>query len=144
MSLSLDEFVEACKAWDKMDERLNKLIGFNPATSNHYGIIQLYNQRIDSKTSDEEIIKIRTAYLNWKNEIIAILSEFNLVFDDEKFSELFSVDGMYGTLTFLGVAVDVHQNTDMYREIVKLLLDNQKPVDQFQNFYRNILRGLKK
>ena len=45
MSLSLDEFVEAQKAWEKMDERLNRLIGFNPATSNHYGVIQLYNQR---------------------------------------------------------------------------------------------------
>ena len=78
MSLSFDEFLEAHRAWDEMDERLNKLIGFNPATSNHYGIIQLYNQPIDAKTSDEEIIKIRSAYLNWKNEIIAILSEYNL------------------------------------------------------------------
>ena len=75
MSLSFDEIAEVHRAWAEMDERLNKLIGFNPATSNHYGIIQLYNQRIDSNTTDEEIIKIRSAYLSWKNDIIAILAE---------------------------------------------------------------------
>ena len=58
MSLSFDEIAEVHRAWEEMDERLNKLIGFNPATSNHYGIIQLYNQRIDSNTTDEEIIKL--------------------------------------------------------------------------------------
>ena len=143
MSLSLDEFVEAQKAWEKMDERLNRLIGFNPATSNHYGIIQLYNQPINSKTSDEEIIKIRSDYLNWKNNIIAIFSKFNLALDDEQFCKLFSVDGMFGTLTFLGIAVDIQQNTDVYYETVEHLIDDQAPINQFQNTYRNILRGLK-
>lgn len=144
MSLSLDEFVEAHKAWDKMDERLNRLIGFNPATSNHYGKIQLYNHRINDQTSDEEIIKIRSEYLNWKNSIIAILSDFNLVFDEEEFCKLFSVDGMFGTLTFLGIVVDVHQNTEMYREAVERLLDDHAQLDNFQKLYSNILRGLKR
>ena len=123
--------------------RLNRLLGFNPATSNHYGIIQLYNQRINDKTSDEEIIKIRSDYLNWKNNIIAIFSKFNLALDDEQFCKLFSVDGMFGTLTFLGIAVDIQQNTDVYYETVEHLIDDQAPINQFQNTYRNILRGLK-
>ena len=118
MSLSLDEFVEAQKAWEKMDERLHRLIGFNPATSNHYGIIQLYNQPIDSKTSDEEIIKIRSAYLNWKNEINAILSEYNLFFEDDKFCELFSVDSMSGRLSFLDVEVNIYQNANKFISFV--------------------------
>ena len=130
MSLSLDEFVEAQKAWEKMDERLNRLIGFNPATSNHYGIIQLYNQPIDSKTSDEEIIKIRSAYLNWKKEIIAILSEYNLFFEDDKFCELFSVDSMSGRLTFLNIEMNIYRNADIYREAIKHMFNL---IDHFQN-----------
>ena len=141
MSLSFDEIVEVHREWAEMDERLNKLIGFNPATSNHYGIIQLYNQRIDANTSDNEIIKIRTDYLNWKKEIVAILYENDLVFDDEQFNKLFSVDGMYGTLTFLGVAVDIHQKTDVYRDTVKCLLNE---IDRIQKAYENKMEGLKK
>ena len=144
MSLSFDEFVEAHKAWEKMDNRLNRLLGFNPATSNHYGIIQLYNQRINDQTSDEEIMKIRSDFLNWKNNIIAIFSKFYLALDDEQFNKLFSVDGMFGTLTFFGVTVDIQQNTDVYYETVERLLDDQTPINQLQNSYRNILRGLKR
>ena len=144
MSLSFDEFVEAHKAWEKMDNRLNRLLGFNPATSNHYGIIQLYNQRINDQTSDEEIMKIRSGFLNWKNNIIAIFSKFNLALDDEQLSKLFSVDGMFGTLTFLGTAVDIQQNTDVYYETVERLIDDKTRINQLQNSYRNILRGLKR
>ena len=144
MSLSLDEFIEAQKDWEKMDERLNRLLGFNPATSNHYGIIQLYNQRINDQTSDEEIMKIRSGFLNWKNNIIAIFSKFNLALDDEQLSKLFSVDGMFGTLTFLGTAVDIQQNTDVYYETVERLIDDKAQINQFQKSYRNILRGVKR
>lgn len=138
MSLSLDEFVEAQKAWKKMDERLNRLIGFNPATSNHYGIIQLYNQPIDAKTSDEEIIKIRSAYLNWKNEIIAILSEYNLFFEDDTFSELFSVDSMSGRLSFLNEEVHIYQNANIYRETIEQTLNL---IDHFQNCLKLKMKG---
>ena len=138
MSLSLDEFAEAQKAWKKMDERLNRLIGFNPATSNHYGIIQLYNQPIDSKTSDEEIIKIRSAYLNWKNEIIDILSEYNLFFEDDKFCELFSVDSMSGRLSFLDVEVNIYQNANIYRETIEHMLNL---IDYFQNRLKFKMKG---
>lgn len=141
MSLSLDEFDEALKAWEEMDERLNRLIGFNPATSNHYGMIQLYNQPIDDKTSDEEIIKIRSAYLNWKNEIIAILSEYNLFFEDDTFSELFSVDSMSGRLSFLDEELDIYQSADVYREIIERMLNL---IDHFQNRLMNRMKGQEK
>ena len=138
MSLSLDEFDETLKAWEDMDERLNRLIGFNPATSNHYGIIQLYNQPIDAKTSDEEIIKIRSAYLNWKNEIIAILSEYNLFFEDDTFSELFSVDSMSGRLSFLNEEVNIYQNANIYREAIEQTLNL---IDHFQNRLKLKMKG---
>ena len=138
MSLSLDEFDETLKAWEEMDERLNRLIGFNPATSNHYGIIQLYNQPIDAKTSDEEIIKLRSAYLNWKNEIIAILSEYNLFFEDDTFSELFSVDSMSGRLSFLNEEVNIYQNANIYREAIEQTLNL---IDHFQSRLKLKMKG---
>ena len=141
MSLSFDEIAEVHRAWEEMDERLNKLIGFNPATSNHYGIIQLYNQRIDSNTTDEEIIKIRSAYLSWKNDIIAILAEYNLFFKDDKFGELFSIDSMSGRLSFLDEEVDIYQSADVYRKIIKRLLNL---IDDFQNRLMNRMKGQEK
>ena len=141
MSLSFDEIAEVHRAWEEMDERLNKLIGFNPATSNHYGIIQLYNQRIDSNTTDEEIIKIRSAYLSWKNDIIAILAEYNLFFEDDKFCELFSIDSMSGRLYFLDEEVDIYQSADVYRKIIKRMLNLN---DHFQNRLMNRMKGQEK
>ena len=141
MSLSFDEIAEVHRAWEEMDERLNKLIGFNPATSNHYGIIQLYNQRIDSNTTDEEIIKIRSAYLRWKNDIIAILAEYNLFFENDKFCELFSIDSMSGRLSFLDEEVDIYQSADVYREIIKRTLNL---IDHFQNRLMNRMKGQEK
>ena len=138
MSLSFDEIAEVHKAWEEMDERLNKLFGFNPATSNHYGIIQLYNQRIDANTTDEEIKNIRSAYLSWKNDIIAILAEYNLFFEDDKFCELFSVDSMSGRLSFLDKEVDIYQSAVVYREIIERMLNL---IDHFQNRLMNRMKG---
>ena len=138
MSLSFDEIAEVHKAWEEMDERLNKLIGFNPATSNHYGVIQLYYQPIDANTTDEEIIKIRSAYLSWKNDIIAILAEYNLFFKDDKFGELFSIDSMSGRLSFLDEEIDIYQSADVYREIIERMLNL---IDHFQNRLRNKMKG---
>ena len=118
MSLSLDEFVEAQKAWKKMDERLNRLIGFNPATSNHYGVIQLYNQRINLSTSDERIIEIRAKFLKWKEQVLSIFAEKDFYPNTEHFNNLFSVDGMYGTLYFLGKPVDIDRDTAIYRKYI--------------------------
>ena len=126
MSLSFDEIVEAHKAWEDMDERLNILIGFNPATSNHYGIIQLYNQRIDSRTSDEKILEIRTKYLRWREHILAIFAEKHIYPNAELFNKLFSVDDMYGILHFLGIAVDIDRNAETYRENIYNYLEKRK------------------
>ena len=116
MSLSLDEFIEANKVWEKMDERLNRLIGFNPATSNHYGIIQLYNHRIDLSTSDEKIINIRTKFVKWREQILSIFAEKDFYPNTERLNNLFSIDGMYGTLYFLGKPVDIDSDIEIYRK----------------------------
>ncbi len=138
MSLSFDEITEVHRAWEEMDERLNKLIGFNPATSNHYGIIQLYNQPIDANTTDEEIIKIRSAYLSWKKDIIAILAEYNLFYEDNNFCELFSIDSISGRISFLDVEMNIYQTADVYREIIERMLNL---IDNFQNRLRNRIKG---
>ena len=116
MSLSLEEFIKANEDWEKMEERLNRLIGFNPATSNHYGIIQLYNQRINLSTSDEIIVDIRTKFVKWREEILSIFAEKDFYPDAKLFNTLFSVDGMYGTLYFLGEPVDIDSGAERYRK----------------------------
>ena len=141
MSLSFDEIAEAHRAWEEMDERLNRLLGFNPATSNHYGIIQLYNQRINDQTSDEEIMKIRSAYLSWKNDIIAILAEYNLFFEDDKLCVLFSIDSMSGRLSFLEEELDIYRSADVFREIIERMLNL---IDHFQNRLMNRMKGQEK
>ena len=119
MSLSLDEFVEAHKAWEKMDERLNRLIGFNPATSNHYGVIQLYNQRIDLSSSDERIIEIRSKYLEWKNKVLDVFVQNSVFYSTEELDKLFRVDYMYGTLYFLDSPVNIYGKFEPTLERIK-------------------------
>lgn len=130
MSLSLDEFVEAKKAWEKMDERLHRLIGFNPATSNHYGIIQLYNQRINFSTSDERIIEIRAKFLKWKEQVLSIFAENKFYLNMERFNTLFTIDGMYGTLYFLGKPVDIDSGAERYRKHIYDYLKIGENVDE--------------
>ena len=130
MSLSLDEFVEAQKAWEKMDERLNRLIGFNPATSNHYGVIQLYNQRINLSTSDERIIEIRAKFLKWKEQVLSIFAENKFCLNTERFNTLFTIDGMYGTLYFLGKPVDIDSGAERYRKHIYDYLKIGENVDE--------------
>lgn len=127
MSLTLEAFGEALRLRHVMDERLTKLIGFSPATGNHYGIIQLYNHHINEATTDEEILKIRAAYLEWRNGIKAILVEMGLELDEEQFCKLFSVSTMYGTLSFLDIPVDVRRSMAAWRkDIEAVLADPQK------------------
>ena len=125
MSLSLDEFVEAHKAWEKMDERLNRLIGFNPATSNHYGVIQLYNQRIDLSTSDERIIEIRSKYLEWKNKVLDVFVQNSIFYSTEELDKLFRVDYMYGTLYFLDSPVDIYGEFEPTLERIKRYIEKE-------------------
>ena len=125
MSLSLDEFVESQKAWEKMDERLNRIIGFNPATSNHYGVIQLYNQRIDLSTSDERIIEIRSKYLEWKNKVLDVFVQNSVFYSMEELNKLFRVDCMYGTLYFLDSPVDIYGEFESTLERIKRYIEKE-------------------
>ena len=125
MSLSLDEFAEAHKAWAKMDERLNRLIGFNPATSNHYGVIQLYNQRINLSTSDERIIEIRSKYLEWKNKVLDVFVQNSVFYSTEELDKLFRVDHMYGILYFLDSPVNIYGEFEPTLERIKRYIEKE-------------------
>ena len=125
MSLSLEEFIKANEAWEKMEERLNRLIGFNPATSNHYGIIQLYNQRIKLSTSDESIIEIRSKYLEWKNKVLDVFVQNSVFYSTEELNKLFRVDCMYGTLYFLDSPVDIYGDFEPTLERIKRYIEKE-------------------
>lgn len=125
MSLSFEELAETMKELDIMDKRLKKLIGFNPATCNHYGIIQLYNQRIDPQMSDGKILEIRSKYVKWKKQISDIFEENSLFPTAEEINRLFSVDCMFGTLKFLGIPVDIDGGADLYRQSILNLINSQ-------------------
>ncbi len=124
MSLNFEEFSAAIHAWHEMDERLNRLIGFNPATSNHYGQIKLYNQRISIKTTDEKIIMLRSDFLNWKREIWNVFKRYGVELDNEQFSEMFSVDYMFGTMKFLDIYLDVSNGVEKYEAAIKNVSNN--------------------
>ena len=119
MSLTFDEIAEVHRAWEEMDERLNRLIGFNPATSNHYGVIQLYNQRIDLSTSDERIIEIRSKYLEWKNKVLDVFVQNSVFYSTKELDKLFRVDYMYGTLYFLDSPVNIYGEFEPTLERIK-------------------------
>ncbi len=119
MSLTLDGFLQAHKRWEKMDVRLRKLLGFNPATSNHYGTIRIYNQVINEKTTDEEILAIREKYVRWKTEVLALFHDRHYAVDDERFGELFSVDFMFGNVQFLDVPLDIDKGVEFYRAAIE-------------------------
>ena len=125
MSLSLEEFIEATNAWEKMDERLNRLIGFNPATSNHYGVIQLYNQRINLSTSDERIMEIRSKYLEWKNKVLDVFVQNSVFYSTEELDKLFRVDYMYGTLYFLDSPVNIYGEFEPTLERIKRYIEKE-------------------
>ena len=116
MSLSFEEFSKALERSHAMDQRLQTLLGFNPSTCNHYGVIQLYNQRINANTTDEEIMEIRAKYLKWKQSILDIFENSGSLPSEEQFDLMFCVDGMYGTLFFLGIPVDIDGDIAIYRE----------------------------
>ena len=125
MSLSLEEFIKANEAWEKMEERLNRLIGSNPATSNHYGIIQLYNQRINLSTSDERIIEIRSKYLEWENKVLDVFVQNSVFYSTEELNKLFRVDCMYGTLYFLDSPVDIYGEFEPTLERIKRYIEKE-------------------
>lgn len=115
MSLSADEFMQAYKEREEMAERLIRLLGFDPAYSNHYGVIKIYNCEIGTQTTDEEILEIRKKYVGWRENILAFLAERGYTPKDMKeFSSLFDIDGMFGVMYFLGVYLDIDKGIEKY------------------------------
>ena len=119
MSLSYEQFMEAVRHWEEMDKRLKRLIGLNPATSNHYGKIQLYNYEINSKTPDAKILEIYSAYAKWKTEILNIFMSKGFILDNGQFNKLFTVDFMYGTIFFLRERLDLNKDINQYRKLIE-------------------------
>ncbi len=119
MSLTLEQFDAAYKQWKKMNARLTKLIGFNPATSNHYGRIQLYNHYVSDKTTDEEILALRAQFVQWRTAIFAFFHEKEYAMNDETFDTLFSFDPMCGTIMFLGEMLDLSKEMEFYYTLIE-------------------------
>ena len=118
MSLNLEQFLAACERAREMDERLTKLFGFSPATSNHYGRINIYNVEINRKTTDERLLDIRAKYVNWKTGILKIFAEYGFEPEYNQLCEMFRSDPMFGTLMFLGIPVDIEKSPEDYRRAI--------------------------
>lgn len=127
MSLSAEAFMQAHKEREEMRERLIRLLGIDPAYTDHYGIIRIYNRVINRKTTDEEILEIRKKYVKWKTDILAFLKERGYTPKDAKeFSSLFYRDPMFGTMRFLGVRLDIDKNVDEYIPKMLEFLETRK------------------
>lgn len=126
MSLNFQQFFEAVDEWNNMDERLKRLIGFNPATSNHYGVIRLYNQKIDNNTTDEMILEIRSDYVKWRQEILTIFTNNNYHLKKDEFDKLFSADPMFGKFAILNIPVIARDGIAPYVEAIKEYIQKQK------------------
>lgn len=142
MSLTLEQWKRASLEWDEMDVRLKRLIGFNPTTCNHYGIIQLYNHRIDSSTSDETILKLREAYKKWRSDILALLAEHEIYPDDDQFDRLFMADSMYGRIQFLGFDLNIFKPAEIYRDAIENYLEGHGIGQEHEEYYIEMLRGI--
>ncbi len=114
--------MKAGREWDEMEERLFGLFGFNPANSNHYGDILLYNKRICAQTKDEELLAIRAAFVAWREDILAIFREVGYRLEVEGLKGMFAVDPMFGTVTFLGIELDVYGGAEAYRGAIRRYL----------------------
>ena len=130
MSLTHEQWLKASERWDEMDKRLHKLLGFNPANSNHYGHILLYNYRISELTPDDGIIRIRASFLRWKRNILAIFSEFGYTPAAEEFDSMFSTEAMSGIMSFLGIPIELLESRDAYREAIRRYLLTNRHLTQ--------------
>ena len=126
MSLTFEELVEASKRYDAMRERMKKLIGFDPTVGDHYGRIHLYNHVISENTPDEDILDLHSAYVAWKNEVLAFFEERDCHFDGDEFGELFFYDPMYGDIRFLGKYLDIYAGIDPHRERMLEVIEEKK------------------
>ena len=122
MSLTFEQFVEVRRAHDVISKRLKKLIGYDPTNSNHYGVVLMYNYRITEKTTDDELLKLQSRYLAWRDEVLTFFKGNGYPIDNEEYGRLFNVDIMYGEVSFLGVCLDIEAGIEPYREkILKMI-----------------------
>ena len=119
MSITGKEFV-------KTDARLKALIGFNPAQSNLCGKIRLYNEEITENTTDEEMIKIRSVYLKWKEAILSEFERREILLTNDEFGALFSTDDFSGTVFFLDVPINVFEEIQNYIAPISAIAKRQK------------------
>lgn len=126
MSLTFKEFAEVTLERKKVKERLEKLFGFDPAMSNHYGVIKLYNVRIDSSTPDEKLIELRQKFLRWNERVFSLFAENGVELDWEEYDSLCGFDFMYGGLFFLNVPLDIDGDFAPYRAAILSYLEKRK------------------
>ena len=119
MSLTVENFI-------KTDARLKDLFGFNPAQSNLCGKIRLYNEEITENTTDEEMIKIRSVYLKWKEAILSEFEKQEILLTNDEFGELFSTDLFFGIVSFLGIPINVFSDIQKYKAPITAFAKRQK------------------
>ena len=130
MSLTFEQFMAASKRWDEMEKRLVKLFGFNPATSNHYGTIQLYNQRINESTTDEEIMnlfpKSDTELVAWCEKVREKSAPFSMEFNSTKIQSLLNANGiLHYNRKYVPSEYIKNHTSDSNGAYVELLLPNE-------------------
>ena len=119
MSLSHEAFARASEESGGLSERLIRLFGYDhDAISDHYDCTTLYNEEINIRTSDEEILAIRDRFLLWKESIQAFFAENGAVLDDRKFRKLLSKNRFGGCMYFLKIPVDIDGGVDKYRDAI--------------------------
>ena len=119
MSLTVENFI-------KTGARLKALFGFNPIQSNLCGKIRLYNEEITENTTDEEMIKIRSVYLKWKEAILSEFEKQEILLTNDEFGALFSTDLFFGIVSFLGIPINVFSDIQKYKAPITAFAKRQK------------------
>lgn len=126
MSLDLAGFTEACRRWDELDERIRKLLGFNPAKDDHYGYIRMYNEFIDTETTDERIVEIFNNFVKWRNEILDFFEKNDYKLDIDQLKMLFRMEWETGLLKFLGIYVRTDLGTEPFEKAIIEYIQSKK------------------
>ena len=140
MSLDFAAFVAADKAWSEMEKRLKRLLGCVPAISDHYGMMSMHNVKISLKNSDEELVKIHSDFLSWKNEIVKMFAEKGITLDEGLWRKLSEIDRMFGAVYFLNVPIDIYSGVDKYRAVLEKLLDYSAEINGIEMRLREALK----
>ena len=119
MSLTLEGFIAASERFDEMEKRLERLFGFSPATSDHYGRIHMYGEVIDGRTTDEMLCDLRRRYLEWKRDLLALFAECGAPISNEELREYIHPDVMWGGLTLFGDFIKIDRGVEPHRERIE-------------------------